>query len=164
MDCAGLAAPGMGVSATATRHAKNAAALSRNTPERLKACNATPPSTGPAMRVALEVAESRLIAAARSPSERSPRRRRRTGMSVAQKTPQSTAAAAMYANSSSSALDATAIATDTASTITSEATRSALRLTRSATTPMNGPHRASGSIHSIGIIDTRSGESVTWNV
>ena len=71
----------------ATRHAANTAALNRNTPDRLKACSTTPPSTGPAIRVALEVAESRLIAAARSPSERSPSRRRRTGMSVAQKMP-----------------------------------------------------------------------------
>ena len=95
MDCDRIGTPGTGVSAMATRHAANTAALSTNTPDRLNVCNTTPPSTGPAIRVALVVAESRPIAAARSPSARSPRRRRRTGMSVAQKTPQSTDAVAM---------------------------------------------------------------------
>ena len=164
VDCAGLPAPGTGVRATATRHAPNRAALNRNTPDRLKACNTTPPSTGPAIRVALEVAESRLIAAARSPSERSPSRRRRTGMSVAQKMPLSTDAAAIQGKPSAASLDAIAITTDTASASTSEPTRSALRLIRSATTPTNGPHSASGSIHSIGTSETSNGESVIWNV
>ena len=44
----------------------NDAALRANTPVRLSACNATPPSTGPAIRVAVLVVESRLIAVART--------------------------------------------------------------------------------------------------
>ena len=61
--------------------------LSVNTPNIPTVCRTTPPSMGPAMRVALPVAESRLIAVDTFPSERSPSRRRRIGMSVAQNKP-----------------------------------------------------------------------------
>ena len=85
-------------------------------------------------------------------------------MSVAQKMPPSTEAAATYGKPNAPAFETSTIATETASTIASDAASSLLRLTRSATTPTNGPHNASGSIHNIGTADTSSGEPVIWNV
>ena len=78
---------GVGASIVSTMQIENRTVLRMNTSAMPKYCSITPPSNGPAMRVALPVAESRLIAVESESPARPPMNLRRTGMSVVQNKP-----------------------------------------------------------------------------
>ena len=82
-------------SRTKTRQMAYTLTLRKKTPVMPTHCSITPPNSGPAMRVALLVAASRLIAADTESPAKSPTRRRRTGISVAQNKPLRTEAIAI---------------------------------------------------------------------
>ena len=104
------------------------------------------------------------MAADSAPPDRSPSNRRRTGMSVAQKTPLRNDAIATCTKASSPAQASAAIPADTTVMAAMDPASSILRFNRSAMAPTTGPHSASGSIHSSGMTDTSNGEFVVSKV
>ena len=120
---------------------------------------------GPMARVAWTVAMSRLIATARRRLPAiSPRRVRRTGWSMAQVHPLSTAPAATCQSSSrpvwARAKSTAAVTVSTAKLIAS----SRLRSRRAARTPTGAPSSMEGRVRAKSITVTRNGEPVSWNV
>ena len=153
---------GRRVNNTKIKHRANTIALSTNTPNRLNISSMTPPNSGPAIRVAFPVAESKAMAVDKRSPDKSPSSRRRIGMSVAQNRPLTIDTTTTCMNPSAPDKVTHAVSMYTPVITSNAVPNSHLRSTRSAITPTAGPHTAKGSIHSIGTIDTNNGEPVSW--